>query len=372
MARVERYVTRTAAGGGAGTSGDPWTLSEAMANAAAGDTINIHHDGTAYSLAEDFNFITAGTATNPILWRGYKTTIGDGFLGFGTDGRLVTTNMPQIGFTTSAYSATIDQAYNHFQSLRIESSRTSSALNFNSNGSSAIACKIVNTAANASGHAIGAFNNFTRAIFCDADQTGATGGAAALYANGADIFYGCRAESLSGPAARSAYSYGMPAWFHCLLVNSVKGFEMVATLAGGFSNIVGCTIQGNSGNGIDIAAAAIGGVFIHNNMITDNGGYAIDTNGAACVVQAGGNRYRDNTSGDYNATSDWLSLDFNPTTTDTGGEETDYEDAPGGNFSLIYGSPGEAGSARGLNIGACSTVPVDPSAGGGIKGYASA
>lgn len=77
MAITERYVSSLAGGGGDGSSGSPWTLAEALANAVAGDRVNIKADGT-YALAANFTPTNAGSVTQPIYWRAYTTTIGDG------------------------------------------------------------------------------------------------------------------------------------------------------------------------------------------------------------------------------------------------------------------------------------------------------
>lgn len=75
MAYTERYVTSAASGGGNGTSGSPWTLSEAVTNAASGDRINIQSDG-AYSISNRI-LNDATNQTSPICYRGYNSTIGD-------------------------------------------------------------------------------------------------------------------------------------------------------------------------------------------------------------------------------------------------------------------------------------------------------
>ena len=95
MAITERYVTSGAAGGGDGSSGNPWTLTEALANMAAGDRINIKADGT-YTRSANDTVTPDGTATSPIILRGYTTTIGDATLGRASGGALDSSKMPTI------------------------------------------------------------------------------------------------------------------------------------------------------------------------------------------------------------------------------------------------------------------------------------
>jgi len=79
------YVTHNAGGGGVGSSGDPWTLTEAIDTVAAGETVYVKATGayqTEYATGGGkgsvMYFATDGTAALPIHWIGYKTTAGDG------------------------------------------------------------------------------------------------------------------------------------------------------------------------------------------------------------------------------------------------------------------------------------------------------
>lgn len=77
MAITERYVSSLAGGGGDGSSGSPWTIDEAAANAVLGDRNNVKDDGK-YDLAADLAPANSGSATGLVMWRGYSSVIGDG------------------------------------------------------------------------------------------------------------------------------------------------------------------------------------------------------------------------------------------------------------------------------------------------------
>lgn len=108
MALTEKYVTRTAAGGGDGSSGTPWTWAEGLANLAAGMRLNINDDGTAYSIGTAQTIATAG----PWIIQGYTTTAGDG-------GR------PTLDFSTNAVDGvTISGAQGILRDIVIKSTAT--------------------------------------------------------------------------------------------------------------------------------------------------------------------------------------------------------------------------------------------------------
>ena len=69
MAIVEKYVTHDASGGD-GSSGSPWTLAEAAANASAGNRINVK--AGAYTLSGAASVANDGSQSNAIMWRGFN------------------------------------------------------------------------------------------------------------------------------------------------------------------------------------------------------------------------------------------------------------------------------------------------------------
>lgn len=102
MAITEKYVTVTGGGLHDGTSeADAWTFTEALANAVAGDRVNVKLGTHTCTTASTID----GTYANPIYVRGYVSTIGDldgsplGTRVGGTDIPLIQGNNNSLGFT---------------------------------------------------------------------------------------------------------------------------------------------------------------------------------------------------------------------------------------------------------------------------------
>jgi len=133
MAITERYADFNGSGTDSGTEANPWlTPASITANAVAGDRINVL-DGARYTIATSWASSTAGSATQPIIFRGYTTTIGDG-------GKC------KVGGSI-ADVINITGAYNYFEDFDIETSSTqySNGITFASAQGMLSNCKIVST-----------------------------------------------------------------------------------------------------------------------------------------------------------------------------------------------------------------------------------
>lgn len=144
------------------------------------------------------------------------------------------------------------------------------------------------------------------------------------------------------------------------------------TSTGSYNSVIGNTIVGNTGDGIDVITGTTVNHTIGNNCITDNGGYGIDFNSASVGCTAlFFNRFRDNTSGNINlATDSVAATNWSAVTTDTGGSSTDYTDYSGNDFRLIAASPAAGvGLPSPASIGALQRDAS--SSGGGTSAYGS-
>jgi hypothetical protein len=368
MARTQRYLTRTAAGGGSGTAGSPWTFDEAIAAAAAGDDMNMLDDGTDWALAASKVIGVAGTAANPIRWRSHASTIGDGWQGFDSSGFLVRTNMVVLAFSVGNRLQASGN-YNIFESLEIKYSNSLHSI-VSGVGSWAIGCRVTNSSTTAAGFAVSGVD--AGMAFCDVFQDAASGGFAAIWVGGASTAYGCRGKSTSGAAIRIDFGTGRGTVIHCVGYESgTHGLEIINTGASASALALHNTLYGNAGNGVDVVSGFVGRAYLIGNMITDNVGFGIDQNGAAAgLVYDLYNRFRDNAAGNLNLNADNDGIALLRELTDTGGAATDFNSAAGYDFRLVRQSPGHHWDVvRGLSRGASD--PYAPAA-GGVLGFGSA
>jgi len=336
MAFIERYVTSAAGGGGIGTEGDPWTLAEASANAAAGDRVNVKSDA-GYNIAA-VTVANAGTTLSRLVFRGYNSTIGDlENQGRNSDGSLNLTNFPVITVSGSfKYSN-----YSIFQNIYMTGSIADLIFDGDAPDQTVvIGCKFENTASSSAAKAATGDSNASF-INCDFECTATTHGNIFESDDEAHVAF-CRfIGNTSAAVVWCTIRKGA-------IVNSVcinkgtqgdsKGFVFET---GGTARQI-CINNTCYNMGVDFSlsnsAQTTGMVLFINSHYTDSGtGINNPYSGTAdqFIIEVN-SRTRDNTT---NRIGLGDSLNIGEVTTDTGGPETDYVDAPNGDITLIAAAP---------------------------------
>lgn len=342
-ALTARYVTPDSDGGD-GSSGNPWTLTEALTSAAAGDWVKVLK-GTYTRTASD-TFATNGTVASPIIFEGFDSFGPDvpSYQGRTNQGALVTTNMPVITYNAT-YNLTVSGGYVELRGINFTFAANAVGLNTTGAHNVVYQCAVSNSG---SGSSAGA--GVVRGVYSDSDFT------------------------LSG--SQSAYclnTYSSAKIFNCRFVNS-------SATAGGHLNFnANCAACGNiftASAGVAINAASsdctiFGNTFygqatavirtpnsaqafilaLTNNIMTDSGRALLNQYNATAAhpLFCAFNRTRDNTSADLGF-GDWPC--YNAVTTDTGGPETDFKSAATGDMRLILASPAVSAGPLGTEIGA--------------------
>lgn len=339
MALVERYVTTTGAGTHDGTSeANAFTWAEAITDSvssAVGTRYNVKNNATYSRTTSVDSGWGNGSTTAPKILRGYNTTPGDGYLGrSGTTGELITTNFPTISYSSGRLNT---GTFWVVECLNITRTNNDTAFALGgSQGHFIFRCRV-----SASGTSSGGAINQTSTgltMECDIFQTAGSGGATALNLNGGQVWRS-RIKSTSGPGLLAATSAGGQVK-NCLIYQcGTDGISCTNTT--GPLVILDNTIVANTGDGIDLVASHVAQALIEGNMITDNGAWGINFNNTVQFIQLGYNRFRDNVSGQYSHTPDWVTAtDHGNVTTDTGGPSTDYNDTSTLDWTLIAQSPG--------------------------------
>lgn len=360
MARTARYVSATGTDTYANSTNPatPMSLTTAFANASPGDDVYIKADGT-YSRTADDTPSIPGTVTQPIRYVGYSATIGDGYLGrTNGNGPLITTNFPLLSYTSTFRLIGGAVSYLIFENLRITGATTATTAQLGLGpASAAINCHVTNAANNGNAIALGHSSNRVAVINCDAFCTGANSNAAIFATSVESRVIGCRASVVSAAACINAavaafcttyagssgvtWGTGTPLMLNNTHYNAATQCYLTANAA--FSNV------------------ALG--IIWNCIGTDSGKFLNQQYASGQAWILGYNRTRDNTNADTGL-NDWPG--YGRVTTDTGGAETDYTNAAGGDFSLIASSPAKgAGIPPYIDIGASQRQ--EPAASGGVR-----
>ena len=352
MALVERYASSAGGGANNGTSeADAWSFVNMIAagGASAGHRVNFKGN---HSLGVNSVIANAGSATSPIIIRGYKTVPGD--LSYGgalyggrtyRNGPLVTSDIPVI--TCAGYTLG-GSALNLWQDMAITSTYNGNAFLLGTNSFMAH-CKVSNTGTGAAAYGC-SIPTQSCAFDCDFEFAGASGGLGGC--TGAGYFVHCRATASGAVTGRCFDLTTGTVCVNCV-AHSAIGDGFYGSNAANTYLLVNCSSIGNGSDGFHQITGATRISFIINSLLTDCGAYGIYAVQAAAAIAAPFNRIARNTTAASSGATDWL------TATDFGRQVTadpvgsDYEDYAGKNFNLVGVSPGRAaGSWPWFDLGA--------------------
>ncbi len=330
MAFTERYVTSAAAGGGAGTSGDPWTLTEGINSAVAGDRVNIQSDA-AYSIGA-LTVTNQGNARQFIVFRGYDVTIGDlENQGRNADGTLNTTGFPAITLTGFLNP----NRFSTFQNLAFTGALSSALLSSGTvDDVYIISCEMINTLNNASAQVF-SIDNYCKLIDSDFECTGAAHGIL-VEVDTDPLIYGCRFKSV----ANGAITAIIGTFVGNVFIGDGSSVALNHESRGIHTILISNNTFYNWGTAIQLPNAAPTTIVAYvNNHVTDCGKYIDDlyvATASSAAIELN-SRTRDNTTPRTGVGDGVLAGEV---TTDTGGPETDYTNAGADDLSLIAGAPG--------------------------------
>ncbi len=329
---TERYVTSTGTDTYANStnSATPMSLTTALANAVAGDRINVK--AATYSQTTTTNTVTnSGTITSPIIFRGYSSSIADGNLGrTNGNGALVTTNMPSITYTTGRMNTTA--TFILWESINFSGAPSNPVLSLPGN-SAARNCKAVNSSTNASAVGITATGNNAIIFDCDSELSGASGGSAGVNSGGTSARVLCN-RIKGGPAIGIICSASNAVVGNVIFASTGNHISMNSTA--GVPLIFGNTLVGGGADAINIITGTTGLQCIINNMLTDNTGNGINMVSTSNGAFSAYNRTRGNAAG-YAHAGDWsTATKYSDVTSGSG---TDYVNSGSNDYRLLYSSP---------------------------------
>jgi hypothetical protein len=325
MAWTERYVTASAGGGGDGSSGNPWTLAEAIAAAAAGDRVNIKA-GTYANTTTSRAFSVTGTTTAPVWWRGYNTAIGD------RDSNPALTP-PAITFTTGL--CTFGGTHQIFSHLDISGANTARQLNISGANLKVDRCRVENT--NAASGSIAALSNTSGTNVVSRSWFKATSTATRVFQNAVALdLVGCVFTG-GGAGVDSTVAIRM---LGCVfMATGSHGFHAITT--GSVSEIISCTFRGIGGDAIRLDVIPSSFITIANCLFASVTGTAINNNSGANtnVVFRMGNDF-------YSCGANEAGFGDSPSLAEL--TESSEPHTSSTNLSLVNGASARAGGQPGL------------------------
>ena len=331
--------------------------------------------GTYSQGATTLTWSSFGSLASPLIVRGYGTTIGDGYQGRTSGwGALKTTNMPAITFSGGNLNVTGNK-------LILES------LQISGNGGFSVPLAVIDhtvvkscsiTTNSTVSRTVSLSGSFIQFLDCDISQTASSGStvqAVNLGVAGSDdstLFYGCHITSKT--SAGVYCNGGLAFTFERCLVYGCGTYGILQNNTASSLRCFNNTIVGNGSDGIYVVSTNSGNQFSVGNVITDNGGYAINCGNTSDQVVMFANYTRNNTNGAFGNNSDWVAYtnggsygNYDPGT--TGSAYNDYVSQSSGNYTLASNSPALTMNSSGLTLGAqvLNTIPgcFGVAAGGG-------
>ncbi len=338
MALTEKYVTTTGSEAWAtNSSGNPSSLAEALANAAAGERVNIK-SGT-YTISSALTITVSGTTADPIVWRGYDTTIGDGYQGRNADGTLDDSNMPHLSFTGTGNNLNAsNDTYWVWDSIKV----TSTSFTGSNLTRFGVGTFIVNSifdwsgSGHTSGKTVDLATNST-VTNCDITNT-CTNTLCGIESSGDVMIVGNRISCVNGAGVINTVDGSI---INNLIFECTDGIDLVGANSRRGS-IVGNTIVDCTGDGIDTSNHLQDDIVrIVANLITDISGYGFDSEYTTADYGAlfFANRFDRTTSGDISTrVGDWPNIEPEDTSEATQGNE--YTDPSTDDYTLESGAPG--------------------------------
>jgi hypothetical protein len=263
VAWTERYVTAAATGGGDGLAeGTAWTPTEAAANVASGQRVNIKA-GT-YARTAQLQWSNNG----PYLIQGYTTTPGDGGRPI-FDGGVVGASYSIFRFFCNRASMADVEFRNN------GASGSAAGLDINSNDG--VFSRVVVHDVRGSGFSVvglGAMDE-CEAYACNQSNTSGQGGF--LFSFACQVKRCIAHDNTGSNNCGLLQSGGIAAWDQCVAdSNGLHGFALNVTTA----VLTRCDAYANGGSGIGTVSGGITALYAENCNLVKNGAYGISPGGS--------------------------------------------------------------------------------------------
>lgn len=342
MAITERYidVSGSTTWSDSLSTSTPVTLATALANAAAGDRLNVKA-GT-YTLSANTTFATSGTTTSPIIFRGVSATWTVIPVTRTSGNGDINSTLPVFALAAGFYWAGTG-SYVIYDSIKITGALTNASglVDLHTGGNRLLhGCVVDNshTANTVIGLSLG--DNDT-VVNSDAYLTG-TGYTTSCYAincngNSGRILYSRVSVAGTGSGIRLGTGGSV---IGCCIHDVGQTGIFVAQTASGNTAIYENTLVNILGAAISITTGTTKPVFIFNNRITDCGTYGYFCADATNIHFDGYNRYDRNTTANTSGGADWTTATTWANNTTAAIIANEYSAAASKNYNLVAGAQG--------------------------------